>query len=81
MKWWHCCAAPDPLSPAVLSQASSLHVQYLLLPWTWGGLSKADLYSYEAASPGSVVFDNPAMVIVKVPSPSTTGGIGTARRS
>lgn len=58
---------PDPLGKAVMVKARSLNVQYVLLPWAWGGLSQAQLRTYEKKYPGSVVFDNRAMVIVQVP--------------
>ena len=55
---------PDPLAPAVLTQARSLGVSYLVLPWAWGGVSAAQV----AVHASVVVFENTAMVIVKVPS-------------
>jgi hypothetical protein len=57
---------PDPLDASVMTAARRLKVQYILLPWAWGGLSQTDLAAYEQRHPGSVVFDNQAMVIVHV---------------
>lgn len=57
---------PDPLAPAVLARARKLDIQYLLLPWNWGGLLPADLAVYRSLHPGSVVFDNAAMVVIQV---------------
>jgi hypothetical protein len=56
----------DPLSAAVLERAAQLRIQYLLLPWAWGGLALPDLAAYKRAYPRSVVFDNQAMVVVRV---------------
>lgn len=58
----------DPLDASALAAANHLGVQYILLPWAWGGLSQTDLTAYEQRNPGSVVFDNAAMVIVHVPA-------------
>jgi hypothetical protein len=58
---------PDPLVPVVFARARQLHVQYLLLPWAWGGLLPADLTAYRDRHPRSVVFDNEAMVMIQVP--------------
>jgi hypothetical protein len=61
-------STPDPLDAAVMVDARKLHVQYLVIPWSWGGLSDADFTAFRAAQPNAVVFDNRAMLIVKVPS-------------
>ena len=57
---------PDPLDASVMTVAHRLGVQYVLLPWAWGGLSQAQLAVFEKRNPGSVVFNNTAMVIVRV---------------
>jgi hypothetical protein len=57
---------PDPLDASVMTAARRLGVRYILLPWAWGGLSQGELTAYEHGNPGSVVFDNNAMVIVRV---------------
>ena len=56
----------DPLNASVMTTARRLGVQYILLPWAWGGLSQENLTAHEKANPGSVVFDNNAVVIVRV---------------
>ena len=58
---------PDPLDGATMALARSLGVEYFVLPWAWGGLSHDQLASFEEAHPGLAVFDNNAMVIVRVP--------------
>jgi hypothetical protein len=37
----------DPLDASALAAANRLGVQYILLPWAWGGLSQMDLTTYE----------------------------------
>ena len=69
---------PDPLSALVMAKARSLGVQYILLPWAWGGLSQVQLATFEKLSPRSVVFDNAAMVIVQVGA-QTPGAMGRPR--
>ena len=59
-------SAPDPLAPVVIAKARKLDIQYLLLPWGWGGLLPAQLVAYRRRHPRSVVFDNAAMVVVRV---------------
>ena len=59
---------PDPLAPVVLLRARQLNIQYLLLPWAWGGLTVQDLDASRREHHGSVVFDNQAMVVVQVRS-------------
>jgi hypothetical protein len=58
---------PNPLAPSVMTAARNLGAQYLLLPWLWGELSEDELNTYMAQRPGSVVFNNSAMVIVRIP--------------
>jgi hypothetical protein len=60
---------PNPLDAEALTAARQLGVRYILLPWAWGGLSQTDLGSYQQHNPRSVVFDNAAMVIVRIPAP------------
>jgi hypothetical protein len=58
---------PDPLVNAVMSHASKLGAQYILIPWSWGGLSHAQLHAFERTHRHQVVFDNSAMVLISVP--------------
>jgi hypothetical protein len=57
---------PDPLVNAVMARAEQLKVQYLLIPWSWGGLSPSDVAQFERSHHGQVVFDNTAMVVISV---------------
>lgn len=59
-------SASDPIGDDVMAKARTLHVSYLVIPWPWGGLTKSDLNALRRAHPGSVVFDNKALVVVKV---------------
>lgn len=60
--------ADDPVGDDVMAKARALHVSYLVIPWLWGGLTEADLGALRNAHPGSIVFDNAAVAIVKVVS-------------
>lgn len=57
---------PYALDASAMATARRLGVQYILLPWAWGGLTQTELATNERLNPGSVVFENAAMVIVKV---------------
>jgi hypothetical protein len=58
--------ADDPVGDDVMRKAAELHVSYLVIPWLWGGLTVSDVNALRRAHPGSVVFDNDALVVVKV---------------
>ena len=56
----------DPLGSEALVDARHHHVSYLVIPWAWGGLSRRQLAVFRERSPRQVLFDNHAMVIIKV---------------
>jgi len=60
--------ADDPVGDDVMRKADELHVSYLVIPWLWGGLTDSDVNALRRSHPGSVVFDNDALVVVKVVS-------------
>lgn len=57
---------PDPLAPAVFVTARALHVDYLLIPWSWGGLRLSDFRAFLHQNPAAVVYAGQGMVIVRV---------------
>lgn len=60
-------STPDPLDEATLAAARRLGIDYLVLPWTWGGLTHRQVAEFDRSFPGSVLFDNDALVVIEVP--------------
>jgi hypothetical protein len=60
-------SSPNPLDQAVLDRAAELGLDYLVLPWAWGGLDPEELTEFRSGRADLVEFSNSAMVIIRVP--------------
>lgn len=60
-------STPDPLDAATLHAARQRGAAYLVIPWAWGGLRRAQLTRFEDHFPGHVRFNNAALVVIEVP--------------
>lgn len=58
---------PDPLGDTTLGAARDAGVDYLVLPWAWGGLRPHQLEAFRRTSGDAIRFDNDALVVIEVP--------------
>ncbi|MGH9045310.1 MAG: hypothetical protein ACRDVP_10855 [Acidimicrobiales bacterium] len=61
-------SSPDVLSAPNLSADRRAGVTWIVLPTAWGGVTTAQLHGFENEHPHAVVFHNPALVVVQIPS-------------
>jgi hypothetical protein len=61
-------SSPTVLGDSLLSGARRAGVAYLYFPSGWEGFTPTDVAAFSIAHPGLIVFDNPAALIIRVPS-------------
>jgi len=59
--------APDVLAQGNLNRDRRAGVDWIVLPWSWGGITMAQLQGFRAEHPRAIVYSNNALAVIELP--------------